>query len=128
MKPKTIDEVIKIYSESTGYNENLIKDVTLFYWKEGIRKNLVEMSHYSINVDGLGTFNLIRNKIPRIVEALQERFEKDPANILYKDNVKYAEKLINLQEKIKGDYDRQNNIRARKEQFYKDLEEQEKDT
>jgi hypothetical protein len=74
MIPKKYSSIFKDVSEELDISENLLEDIIGFYYKE-VRKNLTELSHPRINVEGLGQFvarpGIVRKSIPRLKKMLE---------------------------------------------------------
>ncbi len=83
MNPKKASEFIKPTAKLTEVSEQLVSDITSFYWKD-LRKALVNLTYPKIRVNGLGVFNTKHWKIPEVEEKynlyitkLKEHQDKD---------------------------------------------------
>lgn len=83
MNPKKASELIKPTAELTGVSEQLVNDITSFYWKD-LRKALVNLTYPKIRVDSLGVFNTKHWKIQEVedkyntyINKLKEHQEKN---------------------------------------------------
>lgn len=83
MNPKKSSDIIKPTAQSTGVSEQLVSDLTSFYWKD-VRKALVNLKFPNISIDSLGTFKAKHWKIPEVEEKynmyinkLKEHQDKD---------------------------------------------------
>ncbi len=74
MIPKKSNSLYKELAEELNQNQNLVQDIIEFYYGE-LRKNLSNLSHPRINVEGLGHFvaksGLIRKSIPKYTKSLE---------------------------------------------------------
>lgn len=57
MNPKKYKEILEITNSELDVDPKIIKKVVDYYW-EDVRKNLSNLEHPHILVDGLGTFNI----------------------------------------------------------------------
>lgn len=86
-------------SSELNLPEELIDDLTSFYWKR-VRKAIVEMEYHAISVDGLGTFKV---KSWKLQEAL-EKYTRYTESVDTKTfNILTVKKEVNLRiERIKN--------------------------
>ena len=75
MKPKKSKEIIPIVAESLNISEQMVSDVTSFYWSE-IRKSLSSLKHARVHVTNLGDFTIKHWKIDDKIEML-EKFKEN---------------------------------------------------
>jgi len=89
MNPKKSNKLYKEVSEELDLTEDLVQDFIEFYYKE-IRKNLTDLLHPRINVDGLGHFVaktfVIRKAIPRYKKFLEVQGTETFAEYFNKKN------------------------------------------
>lgn len=74
MKPKKAKELIPEVAKELQMSEQLIKDVTTFYWEE-VRKNLSSLKHSRIHITNLGDFTIKHWKLDSKIQGL-EKFEE----------------------------------------------------
>ena len=75
MKPRKSKELIPDVAKQLGVSEQMVSDVTSFYWHE-IRKSLSSLKHARIHVTNLGDFTIKHWKIDERIESL-ERFKEN---------------------------------------------------
>jgi hypothetical protein len=104
MNPKKSNKLYKEVSEELDLTEDLVQDFIEFYYKE-IRRNLTDLLHPRINVDGLGHFVaktfIIRKAIPRYKKFLEVQSTETFAEYFNKKNTETKlNALINLESKL----------------------------
>ena len=104
MNPKKSNKLYKEVSEELDLTEDLIQDFIEFYYKE-IRRNLTDLLHPRINVDGLGHFVaktfIIRKAIPKYQKFLEVQSTETFAEYFNKKNTETKlNALINLESKL----------------------------
>ena len=104
MNPKKSNKLYKEVSEELDLTEDLVQDFIEFYYKE-IRKNLTDLLHPRINVDGLGHFVaktfIIRKAIPRYQKFLEIQSTETFAEYFNKKNTETKlNALISLESKL----------------------------
>lgn len=75
MKPKKSKELIPDVAKQLGVSEQMIADVTSFYWHE-IRKSLSSLKHARVHVTNLGDFTIKHWKLSDKIEML-EKFKEN---------------------------------------------------
>ena len=75
MKPRKSKELIPIVAEELGLSQQMVSDVTSFYWQE-IRKSLSSLKHARIHVTNLGDFTIKHWKLDDKIEGL-EKFKEN---------------------------------------------------
>ena len=70
MKPRKSKELIPIVAEELGLSQQMVSDVTSFYWQE-IRKSLSSLKHARIHVTNLGDFTIKHWKLDDKIESLE---------------------------------------------------------
>ena len=70
MKPRKSKELIPIVAEELGLSQQMVSDVTSFYWQE-IRKSLSSLKHARIHVTNLGDFTIKHWKLDDKIEKLE---------------------------------------------------------
>jgi hypothetical protein len=98
-------------------SQSQVEDVLNFYWKTGVYEVIREIPHFSIYIPNLGTFELIRKKIPLLIDFFKR-----------KQDELYVSRLTKVQQMLLNEYDRRNKKRELKKQFYENLEKQMEDT
>jgi len=104
MNPKKSNKLYKEVSEELDLTEDLVQDFIEFYYKE-IRKNLTDLLHPRINLDGLGHFVaktfIIRKAIPRYQKFLEIQSTETFAEYFNKKNTETKlNALISLESKL----------------------------
>jgi hypothetical protein len=104
MNPKKSNKLYKEVSEELDLTEDLVQDFIEFYYKE-IRRNLTDLLHPRINVDGLGHFVaktfIIRKAIPKYQKFLEVQSTETFAEYFNKKNTETKlNALINLESKL----------------------------
>lgn len=75
MKPRKSKELIPDVAKQLGVSEQMVSDVTSFYWHE-IRKSLSSLKHARIHITNLGDFTIKHWKIDERIESL-EKFKEN---------------------------------------------------
>lgn len=70
MKPRKSKELIPIVAEELGLSQQMVSDVTSFYWQE-IRKSLSSLKHARVHVTNLGDFTIKHWKLDDKIEGLE---------------------------------------------------------
>ena len=70
MKPRKSKDLIPIVAEELGLSQQMVSDVTSFYWQE-IRKSLSSLKHSRIHVTNLGDFTIKHWKLDDKIEKLE---------------------------------------------------------
>lgn len=70
MKPRKSKDLIPIVAEQLGVSQQMVSDVTSFYWQE-IRKSLSSLKHARIHVTNLGDFTIKHWKLDDKIEKLE---------------------------------------------------------
>ena len=70
MKPRKSKDLIPIVAEELGLSQQMVSDVTSFYWQE-IRKSLSSLKHARIHVTNLGDFTIKHWKLDDKIEKLE---------------------------------------------------------
>jgi hypothetical protein len=68
MNPKSHKNFKKGIASEIGIHENVVDDFIAFYYAK-LRKNLSELSHPKIFVDGLGTFSVRKNRLEAQIKS-----------------------------------------------------------
>jgi hypothetical protein len=104
MNPKKSNKLYTEVSEDLNLNEEQVEDIIEFYYKE-VRKNLSDLVHPRINLDGLGHFVakpiIIKNAISKNKKFLDAQCTDTFAEYFSKKNTKTKlDLLINLEHKL----------------------------
>ena len=114
MIPKKPNILYKQVAEDLNVSETLVDNFMTFYYKE-IRKNLTELNHIRINLDGLGIMSIK----PRLVTALLDKYHNSIetlntdtiANYNYKKRIEAkvillekADKMLKADKEIKDKF------------------------
>jgi hypothetical protein len=75
LKPKKSKELIPNVAKELGVSEQMVSDVTSFYWHE-IRKSLSSLKHARIHATNLGDFTIKHWKLDEKIESL-EKFKEN---------------------------------------------------
>ena len=75
MKPKKSKELIPDVAKQLGVSEQMVSDVTSFYWHE-IRKSLSSLKHARVHVTNLGDFTIKHWKLDDKIDML-EKFKEN---------------------------------------------------
>jgi hypothetical protein len=70
LKPRKSKDLIPIVAEELGISQQMVSDVTSFYWQE-IRKSLSSLKHARIHVTNLGDFTIKHWKLDDKIEKLE---------------------------------------------------------
>lgn len=70
MKPRKSKDLIPIVAEELGVSQQLVSEVTSFYWQE-IRKSLSSLKHARIHVTNLGDFTIKHWKLDDKIDKLE---------------------------------------------------------
>ena len=95
LKPKSHKYFFKSVAEEVKVHKDVVDDLVTFYYGK-VRKNLSELSDPNINVAGLGTFSLRKNKLEKAIKR-----QKDILGNLEKMTYKGYEKYVPVKNKIK---------------------------
>lgn len=121
MRPKKKQDVLdKIYLELNQYSKEEIDNVVNFFWKVGVYEKIKELTYFSLDIPKLGSFEFIRKNIDTLIEKYSE-VTPDKEDYEYKSYK--LEKLLNLKAELMKEYQRLNEKRKYKEEFYKSVEE-----
>lgn len=75
MKPRKSKELIPNVAKTLGVSEEMVSDVTSFYWHE-IRKSLSSLKHARVHITNLGDFTIKHWKLDERIESL-EKFKEN---------------------------------------------------
>lgn len=123
MRAKNYKIFIKEVANKLNVSEELVSDLVLFYYNK-LRENLSELTHPKINVTGLGTFNMIKNKVETSI-AKKKNYDKS----LEKETYDGYEKHLSVKEqlgKLEKALDMINKLNDKKNEFKKNKNESSK--
>jgi len=97
LHPKKSKTLIPETSRITGIGENIIEDVTSFYWEE-VRKSLSSLKHQRIHLTNLGDFTIKHWKLEDKINSLEkwEETNKQKGMQQMTARFKIAENLFDL--------------------------------
>jgi hypothetical protein len=75
LKPRKSKELIPDVAKQLGVSEQMVSDVTSFYWHE-IRKSLSSLKHARVHVTNLGDFTIKHWKLDDKIDML-EKFKEN---------------------------------------------------
>jgi nucleoid DNA-binding protein len=75
LRPKKAKELIPEVAKELDLPEQMIKDITDFYWQE-VRKSLSSLKHSRVHITNLGDFTIKHWKLDDMIEML-ERFKEN---------------------------------------------------
>lgn len=118
MNPKKYKEILDITNSDLNLDAKVVKKVVDYYW-ETVRKNLTSLDSPYILIDGFGTFNIKWNilqiNLRRYTEYLANRENLIFSRYhVYKGTEEKLEKMRNIEEKMKVDYEKKKEHRKRK--------------
>lgn len=126
MKAKKKQDVLNIiYNKLPKFSNEEIENVTNFFWKKGVYESIKELKYFSIYIPSIGSFEFIRKNIDLLIERYSE---VKPDDETYEYKSYKLEKLLNLKAELMKEYQRLNEKRKCKEEFYKSVEEQVENT
>jgi nucleoid DNA-binding protein len=94
LKPKSHKYFFKSVAEEVKVHKDVVDDFVAFYYGK-VRKSLSELSDTNINIAGLGTFSLRKNKLEKAIKR-----QKDILGNLEKMTYKGYEKYVPVKSKI----------------------------
>lgn len=120
MLPKSSKHFIQPTSEKLDLNITLVEDVISFYFTE-LRKTLSNLECHNIQVEGLGSFKVKANELPKLIKKYEKHLdvikpETFNQMAIKKDIEDKLYKVLKVQEQLIED-------RERKIKFYKDKHE-----
>jgi len=119
LKPKKTKLFITPVSSKLQVTEDLVKDLTSFYWKE-VRINLMNLEHANLSIKKLGMFKAKSWRIDDIIYELKNKYEyiKTPDTIkkfqAKQDYLNQLENAMKIAETIKLDAERKKEIKAKR--------------
>lgn len=97
MNPRKANTLIAEVATETGYPEEVVETVVMYYWRE-VRKHLSNMSHTRVHVTNLGDFVVKHWKIDERIEQLEKWEERNRQKGLQRMTARFriAEQLYEL--------------------------------
>jgi nucleoid DNA-binding protein len=117
MIPKKPNDLYKQVAEDLNISESLVDAFMTFYYKE-IRKNLSELNHTQINLDGLGVMAVKPKTIDALINKYSNMVKTTDTNTISKYS--YKKKLEDKIELLNQVKDKLGVQKELKEKFLKD--------
>jgi len=121
MRPAKHNEVIKPTAEKLGVSENLVSDVSGFYWSS-VKNHIKSLEHPRISIINFGSFIVKKKtleklmlKYDRVSKKLIREESKDEANI--KRLISYNDKMSKLLILIDAEKDRYTEKRKERKEY-----------
>lgn len=119
MKALKKHHLIPQVAEEEGFDKDLVAAVVDCYWKEMITA-VREMRHLNIEVHEIGQIRVAKSKIDRYIENLEKYKAKHvEGSVQFQDAVNKLEKLQILQEMRSAEYDKREQVRAKRKEYDK---------
>lgn len=101
MLPKNSKHYIIPTANELDMNAELVQDAVSFFFSE-LREELMNLTHFNINVDGLGTFKAKEQELPKLYAKYSKHLEVASTDTLKhmrmkKDLEENLRKVVNLQ-------------------------------
>jgi len=118
MTPKKIKDLYKEFAEENNISKNYIEDLVEYYYST-IRKQMGDLTHPRLNIEGLGQFitkpGFIKTSIPKI-EKMLENHETSTYSAYYNKKMleEKLEKLKKLNVKISEELKRKEEIKLKR--------------
>lgn len=130
--------MIKPTAEKTGTSEELVQDITSFFWTE-VRRSVVEMRGHNVFVESLGTFRVKSWKVPEAIQEYERRVADYEKKIeekvsfqkfaILKELQSRLNVLVNVQKMIQQDEEKKQQVKnKRNAELKRDLESPETDS
>ena len=118
MNPKKYKEILEITNSKLDVDPKIIKKVVDYYW-ENVRKNLSNLEHPHILVDGLGTFNIKWNILQVNIERYGQYLDNRENLVfsryhVYKNTEDKLERMQKLEQLMKEHHEKKKEHRKRK--------------
>jgi hypothetical protein len=75
LNPKKPKEFIKLTADKLNVDEDLVNDITSFFWKD-LRKALVDLKSPNIKVNGMGTFTIKDWKLKEVQDTYKRYLQR----------------------------------------------------
>jgi hypothetical protein len=135
--PKKAEEHIKPTAEVLGVSEDLVQDITSFYWTD-VRKALVDLKGPNIHIENLGTFKIKHWKLDEIeanykymIERYQERQETRSMSFqrfsIMKDLENQVDKIQNVRKGLAAEETKKQQVKERRDEYKKNMDSQKTD-
>jgi nucleoid DNA-binding protein len=131
LRPKKAKELIPNVASDLNVSEQLVKDITNFYWGE-IRKSLSGLKHNRVHLTNLGDFTIKHWKLDDKIQMLETFKENFKQRGLQETVTRFRtdEKLFDLKAiklKIEEENERKDFIKLHKSQIHESKREHNKD-
>lgn len=124
MIPKKASDHIKPTAQDLNVPEDLVQDLTAFYWSE-VRKALVDLRSHNIYIDNLGTFQIKHWKLDETegsykdtIQKYQERQETGNMTFqrfsIMKDLQKQVDKIQGVRESWLKDQEKKEQVKNKR--------------
>lgn len=124
MLPKKASEHIKPTALELEVSEDLVQDITAFYWNE-VRKAVVDLKSHNIYVENLGTFKIKHWKLDEVeqnyrlmIERLQKRQETGTVTFqrfsIMKDLQAQVDKIQGIRSGWQKDEDKKQQVKQKR--------------
>jgi nucleoid DNA-binding protein len=139
LRPKKAKELIPSVAEKTGVSEELVKQITSYYWQE-VRRQLSSLQHSRVHITNLGDFVIKHWKLEEKIKMYEQFEEKNKQKGMQQITARFrtAEKLFDLynikkiinEEKQRADFIKihKNASNESKRKYNSSLEKQEPDS
>lgn len=88
MNPKKAKDLIKPTAEKMGVSEDLVNDLSSFFWSE-VRKAIVDMRGHQIFIPGLGTMKVKPWKLEELITKYQAQIAAHNKKLETRDPIKF---------------------------------------
>ena len=110
MLPKNSKHFIQPTADKLNCDTELVDDVVSFYYSH-VRKNLIEMTGFNIEVVGLGSFKVKRNELPKLVAKYTKHLEVLKPETFNQVRVQKSiqlklDRVLNLQKQLSDEWQR----------------------
>jgi len=104
--PKKHSEIVKQLANELSLDEELVQDVTSFYWKN-IRQNVSNLTHERITIRGLGDFRIKRKKVQELLDKYNSMLSKfNCSNYRYMKTYEEMKNMVDDLNHVKDSYDK----------------------
>ena len=116
--PRKSKDLVPDVAKEMGLDEELVQEVVIAYWEE-LKKSIVEMRHYNINVYKLGRFKIKRWKLDELIDKYMN-IKKYLNPVVFRDYAiiqnadKILEKAINLSIMVQKEDTKKLKVKERK--------------
>ena len=115
MLPKNSKHSILPTAEKLNVDRQLVEDVVSFYYST-LRKTLVDLKHYNIQVEDLGMFKVKSGELPKLYAKYTEQLRTDKKETYIQGEVR--KDITARLEKVKAVQNMMRDTKERKKQFF----------